>query len=141
MLEQYEYDFQLANYSLNNLTVKKKNEEFLSFNGTYKINSNEIKFKVYPMSKPADSIKVLVKFTIINQDFNLNIEYIAEFNKSTMENFYDEKKYYSKLRPAVFVTMYKCVKELAINVIGEVVGSKVILPIFDKRKIDKSDDM
>lgn len=139
MLEQFEYGFQLSNYSLNNLSLKKRNEEFLTISEPYRINSDEINFKVYPMNTLKDSIKVLVKFTITNNDFKLNIEYVAEFNTLSKNNFKDER-YYSKLRPAVFVTMYKYAKELAVEVIGEVVGNKVIFPIYDKRKIDKFND-
>lgn len=136
MLDKYEYEFQLSDFSLNNLSLKKYNEEFLSFNKPYVIKSEEINFKVYPMEEKNNNITVLAKFTISNKDFKLNIEYIAEYN-STLNETNINQEYYSRLKPAVFVTMYKYAKEMSVKVISEVVGNKVIFPIYDRRKIGK----
>ncbi|MGE7364661.1 hypothetical protein ACQKKJ_15155 [Staphylococcus cohnii] len=136
MLDKYEYEFQLSDFSLNNLSLKKYNEEFLSFNKPYVIKSEEINFKVYPMEEKNNNITVLAKFTISNKDFKLNIEYIAEYN-STLNETNINQEYYSRLKPAVFVTIYKYAKEMSVKVISEVVGNKVIFPIYDRRKIGK----
>lgn len=136
MLDKYEYEFQLSDFSLNNLSLKKYKEEFLSFNKPYVIKSEEINFKVYPMEEKNNNITVLAKFTISNKDFKLNIEYIAEYN-STLNETNINQEYYSRLKPAVFVTMYKYAKEMSVKVISEVVGNKVIFPIYDRRKIGK----
>ena len=106
MLDKYEYEFQLSDFSLNNLSLKKYNEEFLSFNKPYVIKSEEINFKVYPMEEKNNNITVLAKFTISNKDFKLNIEYIAEYN-STLNETNINQEYYSRLKPAVFVTIFK----------------------------------
>ncbi|MCD8825446.1 MULTISPECIES: hypothetical protein [Staphylococcus] len=135
MLNNCEYEFQLSNFSLNNLSLKKYNEEFLSFSNPYVIKSEEINFKVYPMEEKNDTITVLAKFTINNKDFKLNIEYIAEYNSNLNETSI-KKEYYSMLEPAVFVTIYKYAKEISEKVINEVVGTKVIFPIYDRRKIE-----
>lgn len=137
MLDKYEYEFQLSDFSLNNLSLKKYNEEFLSFNKPYVIKSEEINFKVYPMEEKNNNITVLAKFTISNKDFKLNIEYIAEYN-STLNETNINQEYYSRLKPAVFVTIYKYAKEMSVKVISEVVGNKVIFPIYDRRKIGKN---
>ncbi|MCQ9289302.1 hypothetical protein NQ035_10510 [Staphylococcus gallinarum] len=136
MLNEYEYEFQLSDYSLNNLSLKKYNEKFLSYNQPYTIKSEDINFKVYLMEEKNSYIKVLAKFTIDNKDFKLNIEYVAKYNSNFNETNINQE-YYSKLKPAVFLTMYKYAKELSVKVIGEVVSNKVIFPIYDKRKIGK----
>lgn len=136
MLNKYEYEFQLSDYSLNNLSLKKYNEKFLSYNQPYTIKSEDINFKVYLMEEKNSYITVLAKFTIDNKDFKLNIEYVAKYNSNFNETNINQE-YYSKLKPAVFLTMYKYAKELSVKVIGEVVSNKVIFPIYDKRKLGK----
>lgn len=136
MLMNYEYEFQLSDFSLNNLSLKKYNEEFLSYNNPYTIKSEEINFKVYLIEEKNNNITVLAKFTISTKDFKLNIEYIAEYN-STINEIDTKQEYYSKLEPAVFITMYQYAKEMSVKVISEVVGNKVIFPIYDRRKIGK----
>ncbi|ATH60657.1 MULTISPECIES: hypothetical protein [Staphylococcus] len=136
MLMNYEYEFQLSDFNLNNLSLKKYNEEFLSYNNPYTIKSEEINFKVYLIEEKNNNITVLAKFTISTKDFKLNIEYIAEYN-STINEIDTKQEYYSKLEPAVFITMYQYAKEMSVKVISEVVGNKVIFPIYDRRKIGK----
>lgn len=46
----------------------------------------------------------------------------------------------SKLKPIVFLTLYKYAKQLASDVISRVTGNDTIFPIYDKRKLNKLND-
>lgn len=142
MLNEIEYDIQLKNYALNNMNLKKKNEEFLNSKSPYKISSDTIDFKAYIMERNKTSIKILAKFTIINEDLKLNIEYIAEYSVSIkiMSGANDINYISSKLKPIVFLTLYKYAKHLASDVISRVTGNNTIFPIYDKRKLNKLND-
>ena len=136
MLNKYEYEIQLKNYSLNNLTLKKYSEKFLRNKSPYTINSDDIRFKIYPMQINWNEITVLSKFTIANEDFKLSIEYIAKYLTAFEYNNFDDK-IYNKIEPAAFVTMYKYARELSVNIISDVVSNKVIFPLYDLRKIKR----
>lgn len=142
MLNEIEYDIQLKNYALNNMNLKKKNEEFLNSKYPYNISSDTIDFKAYIMERNKTSIKILAKFTIINEDLKLNIEYIAEYSASNkiMDGTNDINYISSKLKPIVFLTLYKYAKQLASDVISRVTGNNTIFPIYDKRKLNKLND-
>ncbi|MGE8023033.1 hypothetical protein ACQKNQ_01805 [Staphylococcus pasteuri] len=65
MLNEIEYDIQLKNYALNNMNLKKKNEEFLNSKSPYEISSDTIDFKAYIMGRNKTSIKILANLLLL----------------------------------------------------------------------------
>ncbi|WP_157950604.1 hypothetical protein, partial [Staphylococcus agnetis] len=118
---------------LNTISLVKKDENVECFESPYKITSDQIEFKIYPMTNINEKeIPILIIFIIDNNDFKLKLEYKSTYLVKEMD-LKDEG--FDSLLPIVFWTMYKKIKSLSTHIIQEIVNTSVDFPIYSKRKL------
>ncbi|NJH68429.1 hypothetical protein [Staphylococcus agnetis] len=132
-LKKLEHSIQLKSYNLNTISLVKKDENVECFESPYKITSDQIEFKIYPMTNINEKeIPILIIFIIDNNDFKLKLEYKSTYLVKEMD-LKDEG--FDSLLPIVFWTMYKKIKSLSTHIIQEIVNTSVDFPIYSKRKL------
>ncbi|QHW38272.1 hypothetical protein GZH82_13580 [Staphylococcus ursi] len=136
---EIEHKFQLESYNLNTVSLSKIDENTTNFESPYKVSSDQIEFKIYPMADDFEdeSIPILIRFIIKNEDFKLELEYKALYSsKLTITSDFS----IDSIEPVVFFTMSESIKNLSISIIKDVVNCKVDFPTFDKSKLSKIND-
>lgn len=132
-LKKLEHSIQLRSYNLNTISLVKKDENVECFESPYKITSDQIEFKIYPMTNINEKvIPILIIFIIDNNDFKLKLEYKSTYLVKEID-LKDEG--FDSLLPIVFWTMYKKIKSLSTHIIQEIVNTSVDFPIYSKRKL------
>lgn len=132
-LKKLEHSIQLRSYNLNTISLVKKDENVECFESPYKITSDQIEFKIYPMTNINEKvIPILIIFIIDNNDFKLKLEYKSTYLVKEID-LKDEG--FDSLLLIVFWTMYKKIKSLSTHIIQEIVNTSVDFPIYSKRKL------
>lgn len=100
------------------------------------IDYKDIKLKSYFKTLEDKQVEVIFILDISNNYYEYKAEYLAEF---TLLKKMKREELMRKLSSIVFFYMYKKSRDLAEQTLTEALHRKVILPIFDGKKLRESD--
>ena len=100
------------------------------------IDYRDIELKSYFKLLGSEQVQVIFILDISNSLYEYKAEYLAVFN--TLEKM-DKEELKRKLSSIVFFFMYKNSRDLAEKTLTEAFQRKVILPVFDRKKLKDKD--